>query len=351
MVVAAGADINRTSTFCIEKEPCCVSSPIKAAAASSHTEMVKWLLAQGANPNPCCYNQTRGVAETPLSIAAAKGNLELVNILLDAGSNVHQYEDYGSSPAPALFWAVRGGSFEVVRRLLEAGANVNLDAQWRNGNRVTFVGLACKSQNASIVELLLEAGASVDQHSEFEATEPPIHTAAACGDAETIRVLARYGADVNELADGWTVLHAAIRLGLSMAKDIVKTLIFEFHADYSVPLVYGSLPIHLAAQWDQPECLEPLAQAGSDVNARNKGGRTPLHWAVENRSVNAVKWLLENGADAECKEHGTNMTACDFAELQMRQASSSKEKERSAEVLAMLKGGGLQGEHSGQGWN
>lgn len=110
------------------------------------------LLAQGANPNASSYHsETSSVAETPLSIAAGKGDLELVRKLLDAGGDVHQYEDYESSPAPALFWAVRGGSHETIGRLLEAGADVNIITKWQDGNRVTSVGLSCRFQEASVV--------------------------------------------------------------------------------------------------------------------------------------------------------------------------------------------------------
>jgi len=81
--------------------------------------------------------------------------------------------------------------------------------------------------------------------------------------------------------------------------------------------------------------MELLVQAGSDINARNKTGKTPLHWAADSGAVRAVEWLLKNAADDRVEEHGTNMTARDYAELRMLKAESWKKTEK-AKVLEMF---------------
>ena len=53
-------------------------------------------------------------------------------------------------------------------------------------------------------------------------------------------------------------------------------------------------------QWiDVSEAIKRLVAKGSDVNTRDKYGRTCLHVAVEEQNVNGVRTLLQLGADTE----------------------------------------------------
>ena len=335
LILASGADVNMMagSSKITGGGVRLSGSPIQAAVFCSNIAMVDFLLEHGADPNLCGNKRTWKGTGTPLSIASGDGNLNLVNRLLDVGADVNR-PDEASDSGPALFWAVKGGFSKVVNRLLDAGADPNAACRTSVGGRATILAEACMRQNTLVVEALLKAGADVHKYSDFrENNEPPIHTAARCGDVDVIRVLVKHGADVNEQCQGGgTALHKAARGG---RRDTVKALLLEFHADLSLSLVNGSLPIHTAASWNSPECMELLVQAGSNVNARNKTGRTPLHWAADQKAPRAVEWLLKNAADDKVEEHGTNMTARDYAELRLLEAESWKKKEK-AEVVEMF---------------
>lgn len=56
--------------------------------------------------------------------------------------------------------------------------------------------------------------------------------------------------------------------------------------------------MHHAARQGSVELLSYLDQK-LDVNQRNAFGYTPLHVAVESRNREAVKWLVDHGADLE----------------------------------------------------
>ena len=43
---------------------------------------------------------------------------------------------------------------------------------------------------------------------------------------------------------------------------------------------FGRNPLMYCVLADRLECAELLLKAGSQVNFRDKGGRTPLHWAA-----------------------------------------------------------------------
>jgi ankyrin repeat protein len=83
--------------------------------------------------------------------------------------------------------------------------------------------------------------------------------------------------------------------------------------------------------------MQLLIQAGSDINARNKSGRTPLHWAADRGAADAVGWLQGNGADDGLEEYETNMTARDYAELGVQKAESWRKDEK-VKVLRMFDG-------------
>jgi len=335
LILAAGADVNmmagsfRISGGGVRRS----GSSIQAAVFCSNIPMVDFLLEHGADPNLCGNKSPWKGTGIPLSIAAGDGNLDLVNRLLDAGADVNQ-PDEDSNSGPALFWAVKGGFLRVVNRLLDADADSNAPCHTSVRGRATILAEACMRQNILVVEALLKAGADIHKYSDFRGNhEPPIHTAARCGDVDMIRVLVNHGANVNEQCQGGgTALHKAARGG---RRDVVKALLLEFQADPSLSLENGNLPIHTAASWDSAECMELLVQAGSDVNARNKTGRTPLHWAADSGAPRAVEWLHKNAADDRVEEHRTNMTARDYAELRMLKAESRKKKEK-AEVLEMF---------------
>jgi ankyrin repeat protein len=42
------------------------------------------------------------------------------------------------------------------------------------------------------------------------------------------------------------------------------------------------------------------------INAQNKQGETALHWAIASKSVNAISFLLGNGAVSAIKDNVRN---------------------------------------------
>jgi ankyrin repeat protein len=65
---------------------------LTGAVASGHTEIVRWLLQNGANPN-----HRYGAGYSPLLTAAANGHLEIVKLLLTHGAALHATTNDGKS--------------------------------------------------------------------------------------------------------------------------------------------------------------------------------------------------------------------------------------------------------------
>ena len=60
--------------------------------------------------------------------------------------------------------------------------------------------------------------------------------------------------------------------------------------------------LHAAAYDGRPEIVEVLLKLGSDINARETSGRTPLHHAANHGHIDVIDILLRNGADIEARD-------------------------------------------------
>jgi ankyrin repeat protein len=113
-------------------------------------------------------------------------------------------------------------------------------------------------------------------------------------DAGAVKRLLSRGADPNAADDvGQTPLHWAAYIGRS---DIVR-LLLKYGANLNIKTKYdGRTPLHVAAAYEV-SVVKLLIKYGADVNARDSRGRTPLYIALEERNVDVVKALLRHGAD------------------------------------------------------
>ena len=65
----------------------------------------------------------------------------------------------------------------------------------------------------------------------------------------------------------------------------------------------GSTPLHWAAVSQAPEVARVLIENGADINARTDTGSTPLHWAANKNAVSVAKLLIESGADVNARSN------------------------------------------------
>ncbi|KAK3349516.1 ankyrin repeat protein, partial [Lasiosphaeria hispida] len=105
-----------------------------------------------------------------------------------------------------------------------------------------------------VVEVLLEHGANVMPKS-TDGSRTPLHTAAARGNTSGIRLLLKWGAEL-EARD----------------KD-------------------GEAPLHTAARAGKVAAVSLLLDHGANIDARDAGGWTPVHRAAWNNHRKVVKLL------------------------------------------------------------
>lgn len=100
------------------------------------------------------------------------------------------------------------------------------------------------------------------------------------GDTPLVRKMLKLGANVR--ASGGFI----IRFGPDHASDIAY-------------IATGITALHLAAASGNPALAEFLLNHGAEIDGKDGWGWTPLRWAVESRSRDAVRLLLKRHADAD----------------------------------------------------
>ena len=257
------------------------------AISFENRPLVRALFEHGVSPTG--YNPYHRFAEQyALELAARFESLDLVREVIAAGSGP------ASQCSIATFQAIRGGQLETVKYLLDSGASHEL----QKGT----LPIACFRGLEKIVELLLDAGADVNGTSkDYGDYGSPLQSASIIGHVRIVRLLLKYGANVNlrnrapRFRDSSPLLCAQDTGRL----DIMKILI-QAGADVnevcSVGEEAGLTLLMCASQHKQIDVLSILLRAGANVNARTRIGKTALYFAAGSGCAQAVTMLLENGA-------------------------------------------------------
>lgn len=119
-LVSQGIDPNITNTA--------GASAVELASLRRYSEIVSFLLSEGASPDPITTKRPHSSA---LIYAATNGDLDIVQLLLSHGADVNLIDDgYGQT---ALIWACAyGKSVDVVTALLDAGADASIKDVYGN---------------------------------------------------------------------------------------------------------------------------------------------------------------------------------------------------------------------------
>ena len=116
------------------------------------------------------------------------GNATAARVLVEQKADVNAAQGDGMTP---LHWAVYHDDFETARLLLKAGAKVNVETRV---NAITPLFMACANGNATMIDLLVQAGANPKSVKPNGATA--LMTAAASGSVDAVRVLLDAGAEL-----------------------------------------------------------------------------------------------------------------------------------------------------------
>jgi len=274
LLLRAGADAKSANEY--------GATALYAAAAHTDAAMTEKLLAAGADANRALLS-----GETPLMEAARRGNLASVQALLTAGANPYAQDAGGGQNA--LMWATSERHTAVVEELVRRGADV------KAGSKTGFTALmfAAQQGDVNLVNILIRAGANPNDP-QPKTSLTPLIIASAMGHVKTVELLLDNGANPNHIdTRGYNALHLVVRdsdYGIDLkGKDNIVAIVKSLLAHKADP--------NVRVKQEKP------AETGNGVSLQ---GATPLVLASEVNNLEAVKALLDAGADPLiATEHGT----------------------------------------------
>lgn len=123
-LLAHGWDVNEPI---VSRRGARTTTPLLVAVDEDHTDVVKLLLANGADANfrPVTGRPKHDFTPFPLSAAAKRGNLDIAVLLLEAGAEVN-LADGNSVLLEPLYLALWAGHYEMAELLVDHGARPTL---------------------------------------------------------------------------------------------------------------------------------------------------------------------------------------------------------------------------------
>ena len=200
-------------------------------------------------------------------------------------------KDEAKREGASLLAAVAGagclGAVRVLLRQLPGGALVPLPPA--EAGSMQPLHCACARGRTECAAALLDAGAGVNQLGPDRT--PPLLFAAQRGPVSLLRLLAARGARLADARDGsgLTALHHACRAGAPLKVVSALHELLSSPQGAGEPVGGGQKKKKKAGGGGGGSSPDPLA-------ARDRWGRTPLHWAVVNGHSDTVKLLVELGA-------------------------------------------------------
>jgi cytohesin len=248
------------------------------------------------------------VPDISIHVAVKSGNIEAVKQHLAAGTDVNA-KSKGNGWTPLFYATSGGGQKEIAELLIAEGANVN--AKDKLGD--TSLQVAAYQGHKEIAELFIDNGADVNAKADNGKT--PLDWA----DGETADILRKHGGKTGDWLNAGKSIHKAARAGHIEA---VKQHI-DAGTDVNAKDEYGMTPLYGAAASGHKEVSELLINKGADVNAKADNGKTPLdradgetadilrkhggkhstiNTAATAGDAEAVKEFLATGAEVNAKD-------------------------------------------------
>ncbi|CAI6082842.1 unnamed protein product [Clonostachys chloroleuca] len=306
--------------------------PLHEAATHNHHLVVQALLEAGVDPlTPrtkddsafSCGSRTSTMGHTPLMYACHNGHLKTVEVFLSFMkdiSTVHQ----------ALMWASEMGKSEVVARILQhPGVDPNTKVP---GDTPLF--RACAYPDLGTVQVLLDSGADPRFGSECrrdgfgwldsnDSQNKPqtyncLHRLCGLGPnvpsnprkplesdlCEILRLLVETGIDIHERTPrGQTALHGAV-CSVGMTRALI-----EAGADVNAVDSLGNTPLYNVKS---SEVLQILVEHGhANIETINSKGQTPLHFmlsifAHEPSGIESIIKFITYGPDCNIPDGNGN---------------------------------------------
>jgi uncharacterized protein len=265
--------------------------PIHFAVREGHTELVKYLLANGAhNPGYKFYP----FQESLETMASDRGFIEIAELLDQYSSDPFRQKFRGDNgeilynrtePELEFQQSVDEENFERTEQILKQHPGFANDETFFWGEGILL--FAAKKNNRQMIDLLMRYGAKVPdilkwtQYYYFERLDGATY-------------MLEKGMNPNTMS--WqhvTILHDMAQKGFVDKAE----LLIKFGADINpVDEEYQSTPLGMAVRWGHTEMVKYLLKQGADLNKSGTPWSTPLAWAKKKGHSETEQILIGAGA-------------------------------------------------------
>jgi cytohesin len=195
--------------------------------------------------------------------------------------------------------ACRNEDQSIVNLLLEHGADPNIYIYQRHNDPLTPLKVACMKQNTTIITSLLNSNADPnDGYAGQPYYRTSLHEVTEHRNLPLIELLLDAGSLANipsPYQGGFTAFEEACCM--DMSGDIVETFLkYDVKTD-RMQEKYKMKAIHMAAANNRINVMRVLLEYGVDINSKDGFGDTSLHHAAYNKDLLMYSFLLMNGAD------------------------------------------------------
>ena len=252
-------NVESSSLYWFATTPTSSATPLYYASLCGFQDLVEHL----AVKHPSHVNTSGGFYVSPLVAALAGRHFQIAKFLHLNGAHLDVRGRGGDTLLNSPAWF---GDLEMVRVLLDyykVDVNTRNDSGWTplldasNECLVKIPNVVLSLPDT--VQSLLEHGAEVNTRTDHD-NSTPLHISANAGLNEVVRVLLKYGADIDAKDDkGWT-------------------------------------PLHNAAKSGEHEVVRMLLKCGANASTKDYEGRTPSHLALGNGHEKTAKLLSDYGA-------------------------------------------------------
>ena len=317
----------------IDTRGLCNRTPLMMASLSSSSALFETLIALGADVNA----QRTDDKVTPLHLASSWNHYMAVRLLMENGADANIPSDDGCSP---LHDAASKGFFNVVRLLLHYGAEVNIpdidgytpfhyaasqgcsltaelliekvsNVNLRTKRGRTPLYIAVKNQHEQLTKMLLEHKADVSMGYSEDTKEriylvrgkdrgkPAWHYVLVDKHVLGLFLKKTKGGGSLDVKDFGAVLRSG--WGQNPPTGTIDQILKEESAMFKE--IPGESLLHVACRNNDAVAIDLLVKHGAwNLNPRDSEGLTPLHIAAIHGNMQAVKKLVDLGADASQAE-------------------------------------------------
>lgn len=196
----------------------------------------------------------------------------LIVLLWSSWATAGSYEDF--------FRAVIGDDADTVQTLLQRG----FDADTLDPKGLSGLYLALREPSPKVAEVLIQwPKTNVEIRTDHD--ESPLMMACLRGELAFAKELIARGADVNK--PGWTPLHYAATKG---HLDVME-LLFANNAYIDAESPNGTTPLMMAAQYGSTEAVKRLLDEGADPTLKNQLGLSAVDFAYRANRTDAAELI------------------------------------------------------------